>query len=399
MPVYYWMILVLDWLVALTWMIRVLLWWRMLRQVPDLTRTIDACPSSQPLPALSVIVPARNEAAGIAATLRSLLAAERVDLQILAINDRSTDQTGAIMDDLAEGLAGEKGAAGKTLQILHVTELPPGWLGKTHAMALAAQLATGEWLLFTDGDVVFRPDALRRALEYAVTNGADHMVLLPTVLLRSWGERMMISFLQALSVCGLRLWQVSDRGARDAIGVGAFNLIRRPVYEALGGWEGLRMEILEDLALGRRVKSRGFAQRVALGRDLVGVRWAEGAFGVVENLTKNLFALFRFRPERLLAGVCALFMFTLFPLAACLVGRALWWPTGIMLVALLLAYQQVGRYHHFSAAQMLMFPAAAVLLLYAMLRSMSLALWRGGVCWRGTFYSLRELRKQGGKGS
>jgi hypothetical protein len=119
---------------------------------------------------------------------------------------------------------------------------------------------------------------------------------------------------------------------------------------------------------------------------------------VVENLTKNLFALFRFRPELLLAGVCGLAMFTLFPLAACLLGRALWWPTGIMLIALLLAYQQVGSYHHFSAAQMLLFPAAAVLLLYAMLRSMFLALWRVGVCWRGTLYSLRELRKQAGKG-
>ena len=162
-------------------------------------------------------------------------------------------------------------------------------------------------------------------------------------------------------------------------------------------WAGgrrFRMEVLEDLALGRRVKARGFAQRVALGLDLVGVRWARGAFGVVENLTKNLFALFHFRPELLLGFVCGLAMFTLFPLAACLAGRALWWPTGIMLIALFLAYQQMGRYQHFSAAQMPLYPAAALLLVYALLRSMCLALWRGGVTWRGTFYSLQELRRQ-----
>jgi glycosyltransferase involved in cell wall biosynthesis len=398
MRVFFRIVLVLDWVVALSWMMRVLIWRRMLRQVPDLTRTIDANPSL-PLPSLSVIVPARNEAASIAATLRSLLATERVHLQILAVNDRSTDQTGAIMEDLAESLVSEEAAPGKTLQVLHVTELPPGWLGKTHAMSLAAQHATGEWLLFTDGDVLFRPDTLRRALGYATSSGADHMVLLPTILLRSWGERMMIAFLQVLSVWGLRLWQVPDPGARDSIGVGAFNLIRCPIYDALGGWESLRMEVVEDVAFGRRVKALGFAQRVALGLDLVSVRWARGAFGVVENLTKNLFALFRFRPELLLAAVCGLALFTLFPLAACLVGRVLWWPTGIMLIALFLVYRQVGRYHHFSAAQMLLFPAAAVLLPYAMLRSMCLARWRGGVSWRGTFYSLRELRKQAEQGS
>ena len=175
----------------------------MLRHVPDLTRTVETYPA---LPLMSVIVPARNEAAGIAATLHSLLAAEGVDLQIVAVNDRSSDQTGTIM----EGLVGEGGVPGKTLQILHVTELPPGWLGKTHAMGLAAQHATAEWLLFTDGDVLFHPDALRRALVYAISSDADHLVLLPTILLRSWGERMLVAFLQVLSIWALRPWRVPD---------------------------------------------------------------------------------------------------------------------------------------------------------------------------------------------
>ncbi len=388
MPVFLRIVQVLDWLIALSWLTRVLVWRRMLHRVPDLTRTVE---THTALPVLSVIVPARNEAAGIAATLRSLLAAQGVHLQIVAVNDRSSDQTGAIM----ESLVGEGGSPAKTLQILHVSELPPGWLGKTHAMALAAQHATGEWLLFTDGDILFHRDALRRALQYATSSGADHLVLLPTILLRSWGERMLIAFLQVLSIWALRPWRVADPAARrDSIGVGAFNLIRREAYDALGGWEALRMEILEDLALGRRVKARGFAQRLVLGLDLVSVRWARGALGVVENLTKNLFAVFHFRPELLLGCVCGLALFTLFPLAACLAGPALWWPTALMLLALALAYQQLGRYQHFSAAQMPMFPVAALLLLYALLRSMCIALWSGGVSWRGTFYSLRELRNQ-----
>jgi glycosyltransferase involved in cell wall biosynthesis len=399
MPLLFRILQVLDWLIALAWLARVLVWRRALRQVPDLTQTRYADPT-QTLPRLSVIVPARNEAANINATLRSLLATQGVELQIIAVNDRSTDQTGAIMDGVAKSLGLEGAASGKTLQILHVTELPRGWLGKTHAMALAARHATGDWLLFTDADVLFHRDALRRALEYSTGSGADHMVLLPTVLLRSPGERMMIAFLQVLSIWAIRVWQVPNpKARRDAIGVGAFNLIRGEVYDALGGWEALRLEVLEDLALGHRVKASGFAQRVALGLDLVQVRWARGAFGVVENLTKNLFALFRFRPELLLGFACGLALFTIFPLAACAAGQAMWWPTGVLLIALFLAYQRAGAYHHFSPVQVALYPAASVLLIYAMLRSMVMALWRGGISWRGTFYPLRELRQRAEKGS
>jgi glycosyltransferase involved in cell wall biosynthesis len=398
MPVFLLIVLVLEWLIALAWLLQVLVWRHMLHRVPDLSQTSYGHPS-RTLPRLSVIVPARNEAAGIAATLHSLLAVDGIALEIVAVDDRSTDQTGAIMDGLAASVAAQGGVPGKTMQILHVAQLPPGWLGKTHAMALGARHATGEWLLFTDGDVLFHRDALRRALEYATQSGADHMVLLPTILLQSFGERMMVSLLQVLSLWPLRLWRVPDpRSQRDAIGVGAFNMIRREVYDAIGGWAALRMEVLEDLALGHRVKASGFAQRAALGLDLVCVRWARGAFGVVDNLTKNLFALCHFRPALLLGFACGLALFTLFPLAACLAGHAMWWPAGILLIAFFLAYQRAGKYHHFSALQMVMFPVASVLLLYALFRSMFLALWRGGISWRGTFYSLRELRQNAEQG-
>ncbi len=369
----------LGWLVALAWLLRVLEWRFHLRDVPDLTRPAYAMPTG-PLPRLSVIVPARNEAANIAATLDSLLAAEGIDLEVIAVDDRSGDQTGAIIDTFADRAL-----------ILHVTELPAGWLGKTHAMEMAARRATGEWLLFTDADVLFDPVALRRALQFAIGSGADHVVLLPTVVLRSWGERMMIAFLQVLSLWALRVWRVPDaRARRDAIGVGAFNLIRRDIYDALGGWEALRMEVLEDLSLGRRVKAKKYAQRVALGLDLVRVRWAKGAFGVVDNLTKNLFALCNFRPERVLGLTAGIALFTLFPLAA-------GWAAVLLLLVLLLAYQTAGKYHHFTAGQVPMFPIASLLLQYALLRSMFQALWRGGVTWRGTFYPLAELRRNAGE--
>ena len=387
-------LLAVDWAIAVAWLLRVLYWRLRLPLVPNLVGTDYRRPGAT-LPRLSVIVPARNEDQHIAATLHSLLASQGVTLDILAVNDRSDDTTGEVMNQVALAFAAQGGAPNVTLQVLHVTALPAGWLGKTHAMAMAAGQARGDWLLFTDADVLFEADALERALAFAAHSQADHLVLLPTVVLRSWGERMMIAFLQVLSLWAVRPWRVPDpRAKRDALGVGAFNMIRRPVYDRLGGWEALRMEVLEDLALGRRVKREGFAQRVALGVDLVRVRWAQSAFGVVDNLTKNLFALFDFRPERLLAFGCGLAVFTLLPLAACFAGVVFWWPAGVLLLALSLGYQWTGRYHHFSCVQMLMYPLASSLFLYALLRSMSIALWRGGITWRGTFYPLRALRQR-----
>src|ERR1700733_12802397 len=264
MPLLFRMAQVLDWIIAVSWIWRVLAWRRNLPLVADLAQS--DYPQAGPLPSLTVIVPARNEADNIAATLRSLLAAEDVALQIVGVDDRSTDQTGAVMEAMAQV---ERDAGRKRLQVLHVAELPPGWLGKTHAMSLAAQQATGQWLLFTDADVVFHPHALRRALAFATWSSADHMVLLPTLLMRSWGERMMISFLQVLSIWAVRPWRVPDPDARrDSVGVGAFNMIRRDVYDGIGGWAALRMEVLEDLTLGRRIKQKGYAQRVALRVDM-----------------------------------------------------------------------------------------------------------------------------------
>lgn len=206
----------------------------------------------------------------------------------------------------------------------------------------------------------------------------------------------MTAFLQVMTLWAVRMWKLPDpKARRDVLGVGAFNLIRREVYEAIGGWEAFRMEVVEDLALGIAVKHRGFVQRAALGRDLVSVRWLEGLFGVVDNLAKNLFAFFRFRPELLLAFLPLFALATLFPFAAAFAGAASALATAIMLLAVGLAYQRQGRYQHFGPRQMVFFPAASLLMLYTMVRSMTVVLWKGGITWRGTFYPLSELRARG----
>ncbi len=166
------------------------------------------------------------------------------------------------------------------LTVLHITELPVGWLGKTHAMAQAASHAISahhpDYLLFTDADILFHADAIRLALAQAIATQADHFILLPTAIIKSAGEGMLLSYLQIMGLWAVRTWRVSDpKALRDAVGVGAFNLLRTPVYQQLGGFEALRMEIVEDLTLGSRVKQHRLRQRIASGPGLVRVHWAQ----------------------------------------------------------------------------------------------------------------------------
>ena len=382
--------------VALLWSTRTIAWLRGMARLPDLLEE-DAGPAES---SLSVIVPARNEGSAVADGLRSLLASRDVALEVIAVDDRSTDETGAVMD-AQEGAPRE---AGVRYVVEHVRELPAGWLGKPHAMACGVSVATGEWLLFTDADVVFAEYALARALAYAERAGVDHMVVVPTVVARSAGERMMLPFLYVMSIWGPRMWRVADAKARDAVGVGAFNLMRRSAYDAVGGWERLRMEVIEDLRMGVLIKQAGFRSCVAVGRGLVRIRWAHGAQGGIRNLTKNVFAAFRFRIGLAAAGSAALAVMCLLPFAGLVMGLV-WWrawlaPSAVSIAALAALYWGHRRFadpnHPGTVLWLTAFPAAALVFLYAMARSAVLTLVRQGVVWRGTFYPLAELREHVG---
>ena len=381
------------WLIAAAWLSRVLpaLW--MLPRVPNLLkRTDDARDSSAAWPSVTVIVPAKDEGAAIEHSLRSLLASDYPNLQIVAVDDRSVDATGGLMDALASASESQG-----RLRVLHVKDLPEGWLGKPHAMALAATGTTSDWLLFTDADVVFDPAAIRLAVEYAMRSHGDHMVLYPTLILHGVTEKMLIGFFQSVSVWAGRAWKIADPKARnDYIGVGAFNLIRRPVYEALGGYTELRMEVLEDMRLGFRVKREGYAQRVAFGKELVRIRWAESAWGILNNLTKNLYSTFRFRTSLLLAACAGMFLLCLTPFVAVLIPGPTRWAGVATLVALVLLNLRYWRLTNISPVYLALFPIATLLFVGTLLRSMILVLWRGGVLWRGTLYPLKELRRQAG---
>jgi glycosyltransferase involved in cell wall biosynthesis len=361
-------------------------------------------------PRVSIIVPARNEEENIRETLLQLLALDYSNYEIIAVNDRSTDRTGQIMDEVAAAGSADtlvRVSAAPTLQtnadrsvratrlkVIHVSELPPGWLGKTHAMWMAGRQATGNWLLFTDADVLFKPDSLRRAVAYAEVERADHVVLFPRMIMKSAGERMMIAFFQALFVFGHRPWKVADPKARDHMGVGAFNLVRRSVYDTVGTYRALRMEVLDDMKLGKVVKNAGFAQRNVFGEDLISLRWAKGAFGIVNNLTKNFFAVLSFQWPRTVVSIVGLGFLNLGPFLG--VWLAQGWtriPYAIALVSLFGIYYGMSSRSSVPAYYFFLHPVSSSLFMYTLLRSMLHTLSNDGIVWRGTKYPLEELRK------
>lgn len=384
----------LSWVLAAAWIWKGITAVFGMRHLPDICAadpgTLPSIPASD-TPDLTVVVPARDEEAAIESCLRSLLASSGIRLQIIAVNDRSSDRTGSLMD----AIASESRIADSPhqLEVIHIADLPPGWLGKPHALATAAQRATAPWILFTDGDVVFAPAALSLALRKASALNADHVVLAPTLIFKSAGERSVLGAMQAMALWAVRLWKVSDPRARDFIGAGGFNMIRREVYRQIGGFEALRMEILEDLYLGKRVKRARFNQRIVIGRDLVRVRWIDGTFAVIRLVEKNGFAVTRFRTGLHLLACLSFVIDALWPIFAIAFGG---WTTvaGLLTyIGFILAYHASCRITSVPARYAFLFAPAVLLVAYSFLRSMILALTRGGIVWRGTLYSLAELRR------
>jgi hypothetical protein len=340
-------------------------------------------------PRVTIIVPARNEERTIAQGLTQLLALDYENYEVIAVNDRSTDATGELMQQVAASHA-----AHLCLRVVNIETLPEGWLGKTHAMWTASTLATGDWLLFTDADILYKPSTLRRAIAYAESVRADHLVLFPRMLLHSPGERIMIAFFQILFTFGHRPWKVADPKTKDHIGVGAFNLVRRSAYEAVGTYRALRMEIVDDMKLGKVIKNSGFTQHTAFGEDLISLHWGRGALGVADNFTKNFFAVLSYQSVRTVAVVITLAFLNLGPFLGIWLAHG--WqrvPYAIALLAIFAIYIGISRREPIPPYYFFLHPVGALFFVCALMRSMMVTLMNGGVVWRGTKYPLEELRK------
>ena len=336
------------------------------------------------LPKLSVLVPACNEEDTIEASLRTLLAQDYPDLEIVVVNDRSTDETGVIIDRLAQEDA--------RIRTVHIERLPEGWLGKVHALHHASVQATGEWLLFTDADIHFSKDCLRRSLVYAMHNGLDHLALLPKMTSRSmWARFAIVSALRAILVA-VKPWNVNDPTQSEGVGVGAFNLVRRAAFEQTAGFEWFKMDVADDVALGQLMKNATGQSHVLIAHQDVEVEWYPSVKKVFLGLEKNAFAQVARCDLRqgMLIGGLALWI-AISPIFLWCMGENFW-----ALLPWIGAFSTAMIFHNSIGLSFLdtlgSFVFGDLLMGAVIIRSTWLGAERGGVIWRGTVYSSEELR-------
>ena len=348
-------------------------------------------PEPEAWPKLSVVVPACDEADKIEPAIRSLQAQDYPDLEIVLVDDRSTDGTGAIMDRLASG--------DERVRIIHVAELPDGWLGKVNALHRGFSAAEGELVLFTDADVHFSPGVLRKAVAWFVDRKLDHLAALPDI----WPAGLVVdsliaAFLRQLLTLLTPPWRAVDPNSGGFLGVGAFNLVRRSAFEATEGFEWLRMEVADDMGLAMMMKRSGAKCGVVAAFGDVGLHWYRGVAEAFRGAEKGYATTAGCRAGPILASVPVLAALEMAPVLAplpLLLGRAdaVAW-CGLAVFALF-AFSCTGlsRWARAGILPGLLTPLTAPISSAAMIRTAWLGFRRGGVAWRGTVYPGRLLRE------
>jgi len=336
-------------------------------------------------PRMSIVAPARNEARHIETAVRSLLALDYPALEIIVVNDRSTDGTGAILERLAR--------EHPQLKVVQVSDLPAGWLGKNHALQLGADAASGVLLLFTDADVVFEPTALRRAVALMERERIDHLAALPEVKVPGLALNVFVTAFSVFFSLYTRPWKARDPRSRHHIGVGAFNLIRADAYRAIGGHRPIALRPDDDLKLGKLVKKHGYQQDVAIGSGLMSVEWYASIPEMIDGLMKNAFAGVNYSLWAVVGSTLGLFVMNVWPFIAIFVTDGATRMLNAVSVALLVAIVwHSARFSQTTLAGIVGYPFAALLFGYIIWRSALIAVVTGTVKWRGTAYPLKQLR-------
>lgn len=350
-------------------------------------RPLRETPADLPLepPRVSVIVAARDEARNIREALHSLLRLDYPDLELIVVDDRSTDGTARILDEMA--------TVNPHLRVLHVNTLPAGWLGKNHALWLGSLRATGELLLFTDADIVMQPDVLNRAVTHVIANRLDHLAAtpsmrMPNLLLEMFGT----SFILFFSLFA-RPWKAKDPDSSCHIGIGAFNLVRAAAYRSVGGHETIRLRPDDDLKLGKIIKKKGLRQDVVYAPDFMAVEWYASLGDVIRGLEKNAFSGADYRVLLVVFGILFHLLASVWPYLAIFVTHGktrLVYSAAVLLITLL--FVDSARFHGARRWHAIGYPFTALLFAYILARTMILNLAQGGIRWRGTFYPLKELK-------
>jgi glycosyltransferase involved in cell wall biosynthesis len=347
----------------------------------------DFAPASDAdCPRISILFAARDEEEKLPAALATLMEIDYPDLEVIAVDDRSQDSTGRILERFA--------AAHPRLRVVHIKQLPAGWLGKPHALQKAYAASTGDWLLFTDADVRFKHDALRRAIALVKARNLEHLTLMGDVEMVGFWETVLITFFGMAFHIATDPYRVANPNSRAYVGVGAFQLLKRAAYEASGTHRRLAMEVVDDMKLGKIVKQSGFRSSAGLAQDFVVVRWHAGLGNLVRGVTKNFFAGVGYSVPLVAIAVVALLLMNVAPIFGVFFGQG--WTRIFAVAAFVIALcfhtgvdigMRVSPFYAFTH------PLGALLFSYMLLRSTVVTLKQGGIIWRDTFYPLDDLKR------
>lgn len=357
-----------------------------LRGARSLRHLHEAPPIPRPeAPPVSIVIAARDEERNIEQALASVLGQRYEPLEVVVVDDRSTDATGAILERMA--------AEARRLRVVHVADLPRGWLGKNHALEVGAAEAKGEYLVFTDADVVMEPDTVARAVGYMRIHGFDHVAAGPRVEMPSLALRVFVVLFTLFFSIAFRPWKARDPRSSAHIGVGAFNMVRTEAYRAAGGHRPIAMRPDDDLKLGKLMKKHGFRQDFVVGTEMLRVEWYRTFGELVRGLMKNGFAGVDYRLWLVaVATVVQLLVFVVPWVAVWLTGGATQLLFGVAVLLAFGMYAGAARGQGVSPLYGVLFPVATLAFLYIVWRAALVTLFNGGIDWRGTHYSLDELR-------
>jgi hypothetical protein len=358
------------------------LWWGRL-QIPSLA-DVPPCAAAR-APRVSIVIAARNEARHIGSAVRALLAQAYPDFEVCVVDDRSSDDTGPILAGLR--------AREPRLRVVRIDTLPDGWLGKNHALQRGAEAATGEILLFADGDVILAPDALSRAVRLLQLRRADLLAVAPDLVAPGAPLALVVGYFMMWFLLYLRPWKAADPRSRAFVGIGAFNMVRAEAYRAVGGHARIALRPDDDIMLGKLLKRAGRSQLLATADGAMQVEWYATLAEMARGFRKNAFAGLHYSLPLVAGAVAGNLLLAAWPFVGVWLAEGL--PRALYAVAAtaqVMAFAMsplIGKERPWLAP---LYPVAAVLFVGILSAAVARTLRRGGIEWRETFYPLARLR-------
>lgn len=338
-------------------------------------------------PAIAVIIAVKDEEAEVEEALQSVCRLQYPNFRVIVVNDRSTDGTAAILQRMA--------ANDPRITVITIDELPAGWLGKNHALYKGYCASAEEWLLFTDADVKFAPYALQKAMNYVQQKNLDHLTALAEITSPSPLFVSVMNVFALMLDIKLKPWTIADPNSSSSMGVGAFNLVKRTAYEKAGTHVMISLRPDDDLKLGERIKRAGGRQDLLYGEKEISLAWYTSLSAFVNGLMKNMYSVYNYQPMLAIGTALVTFLILALPVPLLLIAGTPYPWLALVIVASQLTLMLGKKGIHAKWWHALMIPFAGLVMVYIIIKSTILTERQGGIYWRNSFYSLRELRKQG----